>query len=390
MFNNCKSRNSRDYPGVQNSDVIMYFLSEFRNDASWFIQLVQQVSYSLRRVVIIIFAKDFPSHYSKAFSELNNVNLYFINLDLNSRFKSAMQLIKLIRQVKPSLVHAHGYFASAISIPISIMYGITHRIVTRHHGLLHLIERKYKSALIDGMIRALCTKLIVHSQHLKDSMIKGSESSKKVVHISLGILVEDFLYVSNERVRKLRSDLGICENKVLIGLNARPVKWKGVEVFLDSAKILSRDSSNFHFLLVNMHESASRRRLEDISVDLPVTFVETVSDLPAFYKMIDVFCHVPTSRTAEPAGFVYLESIASGVPCVFTVSGILPEIDLRDLPISVVDYCSPRQLSKAIVELAGATLTSSDQIRKERLQNFTLSNFVDAHILLYKKLLSQH
>jgi glycosyltransferase involved in cell wall biosynthesis len=42
------------------------------------------------------------------------------------------------------------------------------------------------------------------------------------------------------------------------------------------------------------------------------------------YKLFDVFVHVPISDTVENTGGVYTEALPAGVPCVFTLSGVIP------------------------------------------------------------------
>lgn len=376
-------------PSVDNRrGIILIALSEFRVDASWFVQIIQMLSEFTSKVVVVFSSEEYPSLYIKSFSELENVEFYFINSKENTRLKSFTIVLRLILAKKPNIVHAHGYFASIYTMPISFLLAIEHRLVTRHHGLMHSIERRYKSLMIDRIINILATRIIVHSRHVKDSLISRPFSSyRKFLYIPLGIVVEDFIDVSDARARKVRLELNTSEEDILIGLNSRPVKWKGVETFLESAHILVHKFHNIKFALINMHQDKLSDDLKKLYTNLPITFVETISDLPAFYKSLDVFCHVPKSLRAEPAGFVYLEAIASGVPSVFTLSGILPEINLTDMPISIVNYCSPVELSEAIITAIGTKRNLPVEDRKKRLSQFTLSNFINQHRHLYKGLL---
>jgi glycosyltransferase involved in cell wall biosynthesis len=44
-----------------------------------------------------------------------------------------------------------------------------------------------------------------------------------------------------------------------------------------------------------------------------------------------VFVHVPEDQHAEAFGLVYIESLMAGVPCVFTRSGIMHDLDTASL-----------------------------------------------------------
>ena len=371
------------------SGIILFALSEFRVDASWFVQVIQMVSESVQKIVIVFFSEEIPTLYIASFSRLKNVEFHHINPREDSPLHSFIIMSRFIRLNKPHIVHAHGFFASIYTIPVSFLLAVEHRLITRHHGLLHFIERRYKALMIDFLMNMLATRIVVHSRHIKDSLINSFFSTKrKFQYIPLGITVEDFINVSNARVKKVRIELKVSEKDILIGLNSRPVKWKGVVTFLESARILTQKIHNIKFVIINMQKSKFSDELKRLSADLPIIFVETISDLPAFYKSLNVFCHVPTSLRAEPAGFVYLEAIASGVPSVFTISGLLPEIDLSNMPISIVNYGSPIQLSEAIIVSIGTKGTLSVEDQRKRLSKFTLLSFIIQHRLLYEKLIA--
>jgi glycosyltransferase involved in cell wall biosynthesis len=41
------------------------------------------------------------------------------------------------------------------------------------------------------------------------------------------------------------------------------------------------------------------------------------------YKIFDVFVHVPVDEFVENFGYVYVESMAAGVPSIFSLSGVV-------------------------------------------------------------------
>ena len=65
--------------------------------------------------------------------------------------------------------------------------------------------------------------------------------------------------------------------------------------------------------------------------------IESINwDMPGFLKSINVLVHVPLEPDAEAFGLVYIEALASGTPSIFTISGILNELENPERYFAVV------------------------------------------------------
>ena len=60
--------------------------------------------------------------------------------------------------------------------------------------------------------------------------------------------------------------------------------------------------------------------------------------MPALYKCMNIFVHVPVNSEVEAFGQVYIEAMAASIPCVVTVSGIANEYIIDNENAAVVDY----------------------------------------------------
>src|SRR6185295_19908794 len=58
----------------------------------------------------------------------------------------------------------------------------------------------------------------------------------------------------------------------------------------------------------------------------------------ALYKLFDVFVHTPIDEYAEAFGQTYVEALASGVPAIFTLSGIACDFVQHEKNAWVVPY----------------------------------------------------
>jgi glycosyltransferase involved in cell wall biosynthesis len=104
--------------------------------------------------------------------------------------------------------------------------------------------------------------------------------------------------------------------------------------------------------------------------------------MPSFFQEIDVFVHVPTSRTAEAFGLVYLEALASGVTCIFTLSGIVAEFPSLSSHFFKVDYRSSDEIRDTIAKIILKTAIVPDMIEPKELDLFDLEVMITKYMKL--------
>jgi glycosyltransferase involved in cell wall biosynthesis len=81
------------------------------------------------------------------------------------------------------------------------------------------------------------------------------------------------------------------------------------------------------------------------------------NDSPALFKSFTYFVHTPVDALCEAYGQIYVESLAAGIPSVFTLSGVANEFIKNNFNALVVDYKNPDEIYNALV-----TLTSDVQL----------------------------
>jgi glycosyltransferase involved in cell wall biosynthesis len=65
--------------------------------------------------------------------------------------------------------------------------------------------------------------------------------------------------------------------------------------------------------------------------------IESINwDMPGFLKSINVLVHVPLEPEDEAFGLVYIEALASTTPSIFTISGVLNELEDPERYFAVV------------------------------------------------------
>lgn len=132
------------------------------------------------------------------------------------------------------------------------------------------------------------------------------------------------------RGQSIRSSLGIREGEIAIGTVAQIVNRKGIDILLETARLLLQQRTDLVFLIAGPQTAseADFGRSMLTAADEPplrgkVRFLGSRDDIPNFMSSLDLFLF-PTR--AEPLGIVVLEAMAASLPVVASKIGGIPEI----------------------------------------------------------------
>lgn len=148
------------------------------------------------------------------------------------------------------------------------------------------------------------------------------------------------------------------QNGYITMVNPR-AEYKGPDIFLDIAERMSHEE----FLLVGPISSAKiKRRAENLQNVHHWEWCEDMRDAYAESKLV-----VVPSRVEEPFGRVPAEAMVSGIPCVVSGRGGLPEV-VGDTGEVVEDVNS---VSKWVTAIRRAFERHNPEAQKERVQRFS-------------------
>jgi glycosyltransferase involved in cell wall biosynthesis len=210
---------------------------------------------------------------------------------------SKLYLKLLIKIIKPGAIIAHGNrsisFALGNKIPL---IGIAH-----NYSISWL--RK-------------CDYIIALTEHMKAHLMGLNINESKIIIIPNMIAIH-----KNENYKKRN-------NPIKIGVIARLVPKKGIDIFLHSLAKLK--DQGYKFTAIIGGDGEHKDQLVNLSTNLGlaeyVSFIGWVVDKNKFFNDIDIFC-IPSLH--EPFGIVALEAMESCVPIVASRSEGLVEI-IRD------------------------------------------------------------
>jgi len=249
---------------------------------------------------------------------------------------SVLRLFRLIRRLRPDIVHAHTPKAGLLGMIAARAAGVPVRLYTIH-GLPLMTRRGMWRRVLAFAERTSCTLATqVYSVSPSLEIVATEMNLCRADKVSTlgdgscaGIDVERFR--SSDDVRKramaLRLSCGVPQDALLLSFVGRIARDKGIAI-LASAWSRLVEFPHVHLLLAGIEDASDRvpeADLRKLRNHDHVHFTgDWLEDMPALYAATDIVV-LPTFREGLPQ--VALEAAAMGVPIVSTrVPGVVNSI----------------------------------------------------------------
>lgn len=262
-------------------------------------------------------------------------------------------LVRLLRRLRPHLVHTHLPLASVAGLTAAALLGIK-RLYTRHTPLDHWAYYRH-GVWYDYWCNRLAHHIIAVSKVVKWALTRIEHvPEEKVTVVPHGLKWQEVDSVDASEVDRFKATLGIEGRYPIVGVVSRFVHWKGVEFAIEAFRELLRDYPGAVLVLASGIRSPYSAVIEKELKNLPEDSWRVPDFVPrifALYRCIDILVHVPRYWWGEGFGQVYIEAMAAGVPVVCTLSGIALEIIENEKNALVVPYRDSRAIYHAIKRL---------------------------------------
>lgn len=296
---------------------------------------------------------------------------------------------KVMTENNFDLVHAHGTRACSNSFSAANKLGLP-LAYTIHGWSFH----QDQSALVRN-IRELSEKFLVRktSRNISVSESNNNDGIERLGMpnsqiVNYGVNLEKFNATGKYDLSK--EDLGLPQDKILVGMVVRLTIQKDPLTFLKAAKLALKESHNLHFVVVGggVLEAKCRAYVSENNLNEHITFVGFRTDVPAILNLIDIYC-LPSLWEGLPIGV--LEAMAMAKAIVATpvdgtkevikhdISGLLfPEYDSQKMAACILDLANNSSKRKKVGENALAKINES----------FTVGRMADEIGDLYIQLLN--
>jgi len=255
-------------------------------------------------------------------------------IKFNNDFSAFLKLFRLMRKLKPDIVHTHTAKAGTLGRIAAIISKVPIRIHTFHGHVFHGYFGKIKTYLfimIEKILAKFTNKIVVISQNqlkeIRDTYRIAPDKRYSV--ISLGLDLRPFL--NQERKEDIKSTLSIEKDTLLVGLIGRLVKVKNHKMFLDVAKRAIGKVPNIKVKFLIIGDGLLRNELERYARHLgiwdSVIFIGWRTDLESIYKNLDIIC---LTSLNEGTPISLIEAMASGKAVVATDVGGVRDVVVND------------------------------------------------------------
>lgn len=247
----------------------------------------------------------------------------------SSVFKALLKLKKIIRNERPTIVHTWMYHANIfggiaayLAKSQNIIWSIRRSELTINESLSTFIVMK-----IGAIFSSIIPKSIVHvaESGLKNHQKYGYKSNNTLV-IPNGFDLEKLKYDQIAR-KKIRNELNLNDNQILIGCVGRFHVSKGYETLISSSANVLKLHKNVKYLLIGRNldkeNSILIEWINKTGFSENFIMVGEKHNIPEYMNAMDVFC---LSSITEGFPNVLGEAMASGLPCVATCVGDVEKI----------------------------------------------------------------
>jgi glycosyltransferase involved in cell wall biosynthesis len=283
--------------------------------------------------------------------------------------KAWRTVFSILSKENPDAVHTHLYYANLIGLSAAWLLRIRKRVHTRHHSSFH--HDYFPSAVyVDKLINRLSTHIVVLCTRQRKIVVEWEGvPEKKVYLIPHGFDLHYFYTGEAAKVRSLRNVHKLPDGAFpVVGVISRYTELKGIQFIIPAFKTLLHSYSGAHLILANAHGDYAVQ-VKALLLDLPVgSYTEILfePELASLYKMFDLFIHAPIDEYCEAFGQTYVEALASGVPAIFTLSGIANDFIQHKKNAWVVQYKNSAEIASAMIGLLGDASLKANLIQAGR------------------------
>ena len=231
-------------------------------------------------------------------------------------------LIKLIRQLRPHVLHLHGYGAANFGRLASRMTGIPN--IVHEHAVL--ADHPFYQTIVDGLLSPFTTKAIAVSAQVKDFMIDLRRvNPEKIETMISGLPLSEYAPPDESLVTARRKELGIPDHETIVATVGRLANMKGQIYLIRAAENIIKQYPDTRFLIVGdgpdhelLHAEVQRLKLGD-----RVIFTGFCTDVPTIMALSDI---VAIPSTTEGGPLTLFEAMNMRKPVVGTATGMMPEV----------------------------------------------------------------
>jgi D-inositol-3-phosphate glycosyltransferase len=270
---------------------------------------------------------------------------------------------------RADVVHIHDvFYLSSLVAGVAAVAFRKPLVLTQHVDMIphtsRLVEAAQRAvfATYGRFLFSMSSRVLVVNDRVHQFVARGGAAPDRIEFLPYGVDVETFRPAVDTETERLRVDLGLPPDRVLVLFAGRPVPKKGFDIFVDCA------SSEYDLVFVGgeggpMEVTPKGGRLYRLG-SVPR------GQMPEIYRAVDAFC-LPSVGEGFPLSVQ--EAMSSGLPVVTTAD----EAAYRRYQVPPDAICfAPRDavaMSQTLSQLASSHASRIEIGRRAR--EYVLANF---------------
>ena len=311
-------------------------------------------------------------------------------------FQALIKICRIIKKEKPDILHTHTAKAGTLGRLASIFAGNAVRVHTFHGHSLEGYFGKIQSIIFTAIERFLSyftDRIVVISQTQLEELSGKYRIARKEKFsvIELGLDLDEFFDINENRNGKFRNEHKVDEDELLIGIVARLVDVKNHRFFLDVVKRIENTAREKKYKFIIAGDGELKKDLlryaENLGIMDLVIFTGWYTDMLELYRALDIV--VLTSEN-EGTPVSLIQALAGARPVLSTDAGGVVGVVLNEKNGYVVKKGDIKTYSEKLLDLAGDKekrikfgLAGREYVRKK----FTTKRLVSDLEKLYTELL---
>ena len=330
---------------------------------------------------------------SRIHIEANNIGMIIYPIKAPGYFHPVItiKVVSIIKNGKYDLIHTHASKDLWLLVPaLKLIKSKIPLVLTKHVG--SFIKKTDK---MHNWLYSRVNYAIAISKVIKDNLLETTalDENKIVLHYN-GVDPEKYDPTKVDPM-KVRKELNIKEDELLLGMVARFSAGKGHENFLLVAKELNAKYNNLKFIIVGEASKGEDAYAEEIKelADLyalnNIIFAGFRTDMPEVLSAMDIFIF---PSHAEAFGVALVEAMAMAKPSVSTSSDGILDITVDNETGFLFNKDDPSDLKNKLELLIISPekrKTLGKAARQRVLEHFDSQKLMDGLVELYKQFIKR-
>jgi glycosyltransferase involved in cell wall biosynthesis len=307
---------------------------------------------------------------------------------------AAWRLARIIRKVRPDVVHTHTAKAGAVGRMAALLAGPRRPVVVHtFHG--HVLRGYFGRAgtlvfrAIEMVLARVTDRLVAVSPEVRDELVSlGVARPERFSVIRLGIELEPRVAFDGDVV-EIRRRLGIGEETFVVGWFGRMTAVKRTDDLSTALAALRERGVDALLLLVGDGDDRDRleQRAHELGLARSCLFLGYQEDVAAWYAICDA---IVLTSASEGTPVTIIEALAAGRAVVATAVGGVPDVVDDGETGFLVPAGDTDALAERLELLArdpGRRAEMGRTGRERVLRRYAVERLVDDVDVLYRELL---